>query len=298
MNHSFSRDPSANPVIDIPSTVVIENQAIPTPASEAPTTVEAPAPVPAVIPKTSRALTAPSGIVLGDKIPEFKDIILPRINFVQGVGALKDQFQQGSIIFGQNTVLFTPPVMDHTTGMVSQPALPPVNLVVFGFRPTRYVEKIVGGARGLVVNTEAEIRANGGTLDYKEWELKKASGMRLFQPLAEALLAIERPVHIADDDTVFTYSVDGKKYALCLWGMKGTAYTAAAKRVFFTARAVGCLSKGYPTQRFSLVSRLEGFGGTNKAWVPVCIPAGKTSDEFLNFVSSVISAPEAEASAE
>jgi hypothetical protein len=253
-------------------------------------------PSPGVPAKIHSGAIAPGGIVLGDKIPDFKDIILPRLNLVHPVGQLKDQFIVGSIVFGQNVVLFTPPVVNPRTGNVETPASPPVNITVLGFRPTRFVEKVVGGAHGLIVDTEDQVRANGGTLSYKEWELKKSSGMRLFQEMAEALLAVERPESCNDDGTVFNYSVtDGdtiKKYALCLWAMKGTAYTAAAKRVFFTARAVGCLNAGYPTYNYSLTTRLEQFK-SNSAWVPVCIPAAKSTPGFMEFARQVLNPPSA-----
>jgi hypothetical protein len=161
-----------------------------------------------------------------------------------------------------------------------------------GFRPTRYVEKVTGGARGLIVNTEDEVRAAGGTLDYKEWNLKKASGMKRFEVLAEALVAIERPEHVADDETVFVYPVtDGdktRKFALALWAMKGTAYTAAAKRVFFTNRAVGCLRKGYPTRSFQLSTRFESFDNGNGAWVPVALPGAESTPGFMEFARAIL----------
>ena len=284
MEVSFTNDGGAAtpaPVIDTQATVT------PAPADATnpnPPAVRAPSQV-----------AAPSGLVLGDKLPEFKDIILPRLNLVQNIGQLKDSFTPGSIVFGQNAVLYCPQENDPKTGNCKVPASPPVRICVLGFRPTRYVEAVEGGAgRGLICNTEAEVRANGGTMDYQEWKLKKAAGMKRFQPLAEAVIAIERPEICADDDTVFVYTVAGKKVAIGLWAMKGTSYTAAAKRVFFTARAMGCLTKGYPTRIFSLTTREESFNGTNKAWVPVCLPIEKTSEEFLAFVAGVLNPPEAE----
>jgi hypothetical protein len=241
---------------------------------------------------------APSGIVLGDRLPDFKDIILPRLNLVQGVGLLKDQFPVGAIVFGQNTVLFTPPVVNPKTGNMERAALPPVNITILGFRPTRFVEKLVGGARGMICNTEDEVRAAGGTLSYKEAESKRASGMKLFQEMAEALVAVRRPEVCGDDDTMFVYPVEENgvtnKYALALWSMKGSAYTAAAKRVFFTGRAVGCLRGGYPTYNFDFTARFETWVNGNSAWVPVCVPCKKSTDGFLEFARAILNPPVAE----
>lgn len=265
---------------------------------ETTTTIAAPAtPAPPATPECSvpavvqSQLPAPRGLVLGDKIPDFDDIILPRLNISQQIGELKDTFSPGSVVFNQAVLLFSPPEIDAKTQTITTPATPPVTIVCLGFRPTRFVEQIGGGARGMIVNTEQAVRDNGGTLDYNEHQLKKVSGMKYFQQLAEALIAIERPQHIKDDDTVFVYPVAGKKYALALWGMKGTAFTAAAKRVFFTNRAMGCLRKGYPSREFSLATIWKSFSKERGAWVPVLTPLAATSPEFLAWVSEVLQSP-------
>lgn len=290
-------------------------QPVPTatePAAPATAAAPAAATTPAAPPTTAlparqgpRALGAPAGLVLGDKIPDFSEIILPRVNIVQNIGKLKETFIPGSLVFNQETVLFIPPKINEKTQTVDRAATPPVTLTVLGFRPTRYCEKIEGGAQGRIVNTEAEVRAAGGTLDYAEWQLKKAQGMKRFEPLADALVAVERPLinpqtgqpfsTTDGEDPVFGYSVDGKSLALGLWALRGTSYTAAAKRVFFTARAVGCLRGGYPTWCYTVVTREETYPGGNKAWIPVCLPKGKQTPKFLEFVTQVLSAPQVEA---
>lgn len=234
---------------------------------------------------------APGGLLLGDKLPTFKDIILPRLNIVQSVGTLKDSFPFGSLVFDQKVILFTPPDIDKQTGNIRRAGTPPAVITVLGFRPTRYAEKVAGGGRGMIVDTEDAVRQNGGTLDYNEWNLKKAAGMKRFEPLAEALVAIERPAALADDDTIFVWPVgtEGnlKKYALAIWGLKGTSYTAAAKRVFFNHRAMGCLRTGYPTWSYAVSTRVET-RESNSYSVPVCLPYQKSSPEFLAFVQTVL----------
>jgi hypothetical protein len=254
------------------------------------------APGAAFLAPSVRGTTAlgPSGLVLGDKIPDFSEIILPRLNIVQNIGKLQESFDNGALVLNQQDALFIPPLVNSKTGIVEREATPPVRLTVLGFRPTRYCEKVPNGGKGMIVNTEADVRNNGGTLDYAEWNLKKAAGMKRFEPLADALVAIERPAMMADDDTVFVYEVDGKKLALALWALRGTAYTAAAKRVFFTARACGCLRQGYPTWQYDVSTREETYDSGNRAWIPVCLPKVKTTPVFMDFVRSVLSAPAAE----
>jgi len=241
--------------------------------------------VPATI---APAVVAPRGLVLGDTVPSFDQIILPRLNIVQGVGKLKDSFPQGALIYNQQLPIFTPPDIDHQSGNIRRAGTPPVVITVLGFRPTRYVERVIGGSRGQICNTEAEVRASGGTTDWNEHKLKESSGMKLFQLLAEALVAIERPAHCADDDSVFVYPVGDKKFALALWGMKGSVYTAAAKRVFQTQRAIGCLRGGYPTMNFNVTTRLEKWPNGNSSWIPICLPFHKSTPEVIAFVADVL----------
>ncbi len=248
---------------------------------------------PAVVPGASSSL----GNL--DYLPGFGDIILPRLNMVQGSGLLKDSFPQGAIVFGQNLVLFTLPIFDKATGNVTTKALPPVNITVLGFRPTRYVEKVAGGAKGMLVNTESEVRAAGGTLDYNEWKLKEASGMKRFEYLAEAFIAVRRPEHVADDGTVFVFDVGGEKYALALFSMKASAYTQCAKKVFFTARNLGCLADkkengvvvrkgGYYTWSYNLSTRSAVQAG-NTYYVPLAIPNAPSTKAMLEFVNGILS---------
>lgn len=228
-----------------------------------------------------------AGFLTGDFLPGFKDIILPRIGIVQGMSQMKDSFAQGAIVFDQKLELFRMPVIDKATGNVKTPGTPPVQITIVGFRPTRFVEKIAGGGRGQLVNSEAEVRAVGGTLDYNEFKLKEASGMKRFETLAEAFILIKRPEHVADDGSVFTFPVGGASYALALWGMKGSSYTQCAKKVFFTARKMGCLSKGYSTWSYGLSTRTATFDG-NTYFVPVALPNAPTTPEVSSFITAIL----------
>lgn len=259
---------------------------------------QAPHPQAALVPTVPHSVAAPVGLVLGDKLPSFDQIILPRLNVVQGTGELKDSFPQGAIVWNQALVLFVPQVVNKATGAIDRSATPPVTLTVLGFRPTRFVEKTKGQVRGMMVDTEDQVRAAGGTLDYREWKAKESVGMKRFESLAEAVTVVERPEAIADDGTVFIYECGGKKYALGLWAMKGTAYTHVAKKVFFTSRAIGCLkSGGYPSYSFSVSTRTEVNEG-NSYYVPVALPKEKSSPEFLAFAASILGAPVESAAAE
>lgn len=220
-------------------------------------------------------------------MPNFKDVIFPHLNLVHPLSKTADAYPVGSITFAESVMLFTPSLINKDTGNVERKGTPPVNITVIEFKPQRFVEKVSEG-NGLIVDTEQEVVANGGTLDWSEWDLKKASGMKLFQVLAEAIIAIERPAHIADDDTVFVYRVGDKKYTLAVWSLKGSAYTEAAKRCLFWHRMSGCLLGGYPTHNFSLSTRFKAFKTNHSSWVPVIVPCLKSTPEFLTFASGIL----------
>lgn len=239
---------------------------------------------------TAVATRAPSGLVLGDHLPSFSEIILPRVNLVASVGGLKDTFEPGSYVYDQRVILYTPPRI--TGGRVEREGTPPVIVTVLGFRPTRFVENVKGGGRGLICNTEAEVTAAGGTLDYKEFKRKEKDGMLRFDYMAEALLAIERPAAVADDDIVFNFPADGIKYTLALYSMKASAFTVA-KSTVFRHRSLGCLTGGYPTHSWALSSILAPTPDKSSTyWRPVLIPHKKSTPAFLDFAQSVIAAPQ------
>jgi len=233
------------------------------------------------------ARTNAAGFPRGDDLPGFRDVIFPRLNLVQNVGQLKDQFTPGECVFGQTTVLFTPPVFSKD-GNATKQGTPPVSLTVVGLVSKRFSERVVGGIGGQIVNTEAEVAANGGTLSWQEWDLKKAAGMKLFENLIDMLIAVKRPEHIKNDDTVFSFAVGADKYALGLWAVKGTAYTNAFKKVLAFHRLAGVLKQGYPTHNFALSTRLEKFKNGNTAWIPILLPAEKSSPEFMEFVKQIV----------
>lgn len=266
-------------------------------SAAAPTAPEVTQPTP-----TAVATTAPAGsqlpstrtFLLGDRLPKFSDVILPRLNIVQPGSKIVDSFPQGSLVFGQKLLLHTPVVIDKTTGNVTRPMTPPVKLYVVGVISDRFAEKVQGGIGGLIVNSEEEVRANGGTLDYKEWQLKKSSGMRRFENLTDLLVLIERPELCKDDGVVFNFEREKTRFCLAAWAVKGGAYTTVMKRTLNYHRLAGILQGGFPTYSFTLATRLEPFrtaDGAFSAWMPVIVPAEKTSATILQFITEIAGSP-------
>jgi|GEM_PF-2990337 len=228
---------------------------------------------------------ANSPAVFDDQNIGFEDIILPRINIVHKVGGLSEVFNSGEIVLKQSLVLYSPKRGENAAGT------PPLNLTILGFKKTQFAEKVVGGARGILCNCELDLAKNNGTLDYAEWESSKKAAaegagkvLRYFERLATAMILIERPAHIADVDHIeFPYACEGKYYALALYGMKGTAYTHAAKHAF-TARKMGHLRPtGYVGYSWQLSTIVKPFahGPTPVPFLKVGV---KNSDAFVKFV--------------
>lgn len=220
-------------------------------------------------------------------VPSFADVILPHLNIVHPLSKTASSFPVGSVLFADKTLLFCPPLVNKETGNVERVATLPACITVLEFKPTRFVEKVANGI-GLMVDSEAKVVSNGGTLDWAEWTAKKSAGMKLFQVLAEALIAIERPEHVADDDTVFVYKVGDKKYTLAIWSMKGSVYTEAAKRVLFYHRTTGCLINGYPSFSFNLSTKFKDFKTGHSSWIPVLVARSKSTPEFLDFANGLV----------
>jgi hypothetical protein len=253
-------------------------------------------PDPTKAPTTSLA-TVPSAAVSTERAPVSygddsdetgtNDIIIPRINIVQKVGDLSNIFTEGDIVFNKASVLLKSPKPEaKNLGKF-------LRVVLCGFRKDRFVEKTVGGVLGKIVDSEAQVLALGGTTN---WNEAKATGRKLFQTLAEGLLLIERPEGI--DDPSFSFSADGKEYALAAYSMKGTAYTNGAK-VFRTARKIGWLAnsvnaqkqlvtRGYPFGVWKLGSELKSFDGGNFAWAPLLQRDSETGPELRALAQSVL----------
>lgn len=291
---------NSNPENSAPVTEVVQTPTpVPGVVVESVTTAAPVDVAPAPAPSTAVAIVdVPAGpVTRTDSLPlfddqniGFEDIILPRINIVQKVGDLSEIFTPGEIVLKQSLVIHSPgkPAVGNVAAV---PGTPPLTLIVLGFKKTQFAEKVAGGAQGILAHTEQEVAKHGGTLDYKEWEASTktpgAKPLRLFQRLATALVLVEKPAHIADEEHIeFPYDCEGKYYALVLWSMKGTAYTHAAKQMF-TARKIGHLRAGYNKSAWTLTTKSEKFGD-NYAFVPVVKVAGKTSGDFQKFALTVL----------
>jgi hypothetical protein len=219
--------------------------------------VHTPLPPPAVAAQTPAAFD--------DESDAFNpsDLVLPRLNIVQKVGDLSVLYPPGTLLLDGTLTLQPAPTGDTIGGSI--------RIVVLNLQPTYFAEKVEGGGRGDTFKTEAEVVASGGTLD---WNESKRTEKPLYQRVSTALLLVEQPT--GDNSAMFPHEIEGKKYALALYTMKGVAYTNAARH-FKSAKRLGHLREvGYRGGWWTLAAKLEKYG-TNYAYRPVIKEAGVTS---------------------
>jgi hypothetical protein len=209
-----------------------------------------------------REPTPPPAPFRGDEEVDMKEVILPRINIVQKVGELSDRFTPGEIVLNSDLVLPKP-----------------LRILVLGFAPKAFVEKVEGGGRGQIFHSEAEVVAAGGTLD---WNEAKSTKKPLYQKLDKVLLLLECPAGI--DPLHFPYEREGKNYAIISWNLKGSGYTYGAK-IFKTARKLGVLRNGYRMAWWSLETEKKVNEG-NTYYVPKLKATETTTQEFREWVAS------------
>lgn len=218
----------------------------------------------------TRVDTSDDAISLGE-------IQLPTLNLVQGVGDLKDTFEPGAFVFNRVLALTKPPAK----GTLNAETTPPLNIIVIGFRPTRWAEKLPGGERGRIVNTEDQVFACGGSTDYKSTHDAKGDiTSPYFERLATALILIRAPQSVVKElgpealADMFPYALapDPEKpevlesYALAQWHLRGTAHSGVAVPLK-TARKLLWLKQGYTSKIVDVTCSSKKFGNRS-AFVP------------------------------
>lgn len=201
------------------------------------------------------------------------DLVLPRLNIVQKVGEMSNIFRPGDIVLDASLVLVD-------AGKELTPSAP-IRIVVLGLQKTYFAEKLEGGARGKTYQSEAEVVADGGTLDWNEAK----RGKQLYQRVCTGMVLVEKPEALKAEK--FPHVIGGKHYALALYTMKGVGYTNAARH-FKTEKKMGqSRAAGYPGLFWLMSSKLEKYG-QNFAYRPVLKQAEHTTEAFRAEMQSVL----------
>ena len=227
----------------------------------------------AIAPAPSRALaTAPvvaSGIV-GEV--SMRDIKLPRLNLVQKVGSLADNFQPGSIVFEKTFVL--------SDGKIENALdLTPLQLRKQYQRKTAWGEGDTS-EQPEVYDTVEQVRAAGGSLQYGD--------ENYFQEIAHIAFAVKMPEKLeAPDELVdlFPHTFGDALYAVVMWTVASSSYTALGKRIISDSAMT--LRNGLHTGHYLVSSEIRK-NARNSWYVPRASFAGKHTAEATEFFASIL----------
>jgi len=191
------------------------------------------------------------------------DLNMPRLSLVQSVGPMSELFKPGQLVLNKETVL--------TDGDK------PVTVIVINIKKA-YKENLKyeeDGPMPRVLNTLAEVKAEGGTVEYAGDEPPS------WIPYANTLILVES----TEDNPAFPFEHNGKFYAAALWTLQKTSYTRAAKAIF-TAAEYALRGKPLCAGRWSLGTKREKLG-QNFVYVPVFRMTGKNDDAFVAWVKEM-----------
>lgn len=226
----------------------------------------------AAAPTTSKAVASPavaSGVV-GEV--SMSDIKLPRLNLVQKVGTLADNFQPGSIVFEKTYVL--------SNGKPEQA----LDLTPLQFRK-QYQRKTAWGEgdsneQPEVYDTADEVRRSGGSLQYGD--------ENYFQEIAHIAFAVRIPENLESGDEVFDlfpYKFGDSLYAVAMWTVASSSYTALGKRILTDSAMT--LRNGLHTGHYLVSSEIRK-NAKNSWYVPRASFAGKHTPEAAEFFASIV----------
>jgi hypothetical protein len=206
------------------------------------------------------------------------DLSMPKINIVQAVGPLSEDFSPGTILFNKQITLMA-------ANKDPKEYTAPIGITVLNAR--KQFQKVTdydSDEQGEIVDTMAEVEAKGGWIDWRNEEKPP------WRPMLTALVLIQAP----SDDIAEQFSIvgpDDKSYELALWVMTGVSYTAAAKPIL-TASLYSLKNKESGKAelnhgRWELCVRREK-KGANLVYVPRLQLKGKHDAAFIQFTEGLL----------
>lgn len=229
--------------------------------------------VPAAVPVQTMTIASPtfSPAVADGVVGEVtsSDITLPRINLVQKVGNLADAFAPGSILFEKTVILAdTKSAVDLTPLRIRK-------------QYQRKVEWGQGqGEQPEVYDTAAQVREAGGSLQYGD--------ENYFQDVAHIEFGIKLPKSVGEGASdvldLFPFQFAGDQYAVAIWTVASSSYTALAKPLFTAAASL--LRNGLFNGHYSVSTEIRK--NANNSWyVPKATFMGKHTPEAAEFFKSI-----------
>lgn len=209
-----------------------------------------------------------------------KDIKLPRLNIVQGVGAMSEDFKPGSIIWNGEVTLIKPKddVKEWTD---------PLEVTVLTARKD-FIQNTEYDSddRADIVDSLEEVERRGGTIEYNGDQAPS------WLPRLTMLLLIKAPKgNIPAEDSFSLVDPEGAPCEMALWTVKKSAYTRAGKAVI-TASKYSLRNKATNEPelhhgKWTLQVRREKLG-EYLVYVPLLKQCGRHTAEYAEFAAGLI----------
>ena len=206
-------------------------------------------------PHTNALAKAGNGVI-GDL--DASDIAFPKLQIVQGLGNLSENFKKGEIVLdGENSI---------------SDGLTPIEFTVC--RIGKLFEENIDWDSGEIprIVEKSEAVKIGGSFDWG------ANGQKPdWLPIADTLICIK-----GENPEIYPYDFEGDNYAFAIWRIKGTAYKRAAVPIF-TASAM-YYRDGLKNGTFNLTTEKATFGGKS-VHVPKLKRGHRNSPEFAEWLA-------------
>lgn len=193
------------------------------------------------------------------------DIILPRLNLVQGVGPLSEHYSPGQLVLNKSQIV----------GSGTQP----LEFTVLRLKKF-FEEKLPYGGEIMprVFDTEEQARSAGLASMRNPVE-----GLGNYQPVVDCEILVASP-SAEDTEGNFQLEFDGKLYARAVYTARSVAYSVAGKA--FISAAVFNAKAGLHSLRWLLTPTREKVG-KNMVWLPRVKVAGRHTSAFAEWAKSL-----------
>jgi hypothetical protein len=155
-----------------------------------------------------------------------EDLKFPQLKIVQGSGPLSAQFDNGTIIYGDNELLPAP-------SMKQGAANPSIRFIPLSikkqFREKLSEDQVAQGEMPRIVDTVAQVEESGGTT---RW-IGNSMPDNYWEPSARCMFLIEKPE--SSDHPGFALELGGKLYGVAVYYAAGGSFRDSAKIIFNTA---------------------------------------------------------------
>lgn len=259
-------------------------------------------------PKTAiSARNAPAPVEGFDGDWGAEDVKFPQLKLVQGSGPLSQEFDAGTVIYGEQELLPPASVKEGAKNPVIR--FVPI-AITKQWREKLSQDAVAEGLMPRIVNTLAEVEELGGTT---RW-IGNTMPDNLWEPSARCIFLIEQPE--GSEHPGFAMELDGKSYAVAVYYAAGGAFRESAKVIFNTAMTsllVPVLDgEGKPVTRngrpvkkpmlfknFWTLSFAKKQAGNFTPWRPIVklLPREETGADIRNYCEGLTQSTEAKEAA-